>query len=175
MKIVYTRGNRTETLASLTTLRKILNRFVARRVFYEVSSRQARGQEFFSAKKLFVVGLIEVSNVEHLRILIFDANNSAHSIEILNPANDAHLRRDSRTRFRRLVRERQRRQRRDALLFARRRRSERCDPRTHGARKITLTATLPVPRSDHDDRDRPEAAKAESRFLRAPFEALRSP
>lgn len=85
MKIVYTRGNRTETLASLTTLRKILNRFVARRVFYEVSSRGARGREFFSAKNLFIVGLIEVNNVEHLRILVFDANNSAHSIEILNP------------------------------------------------------------------------------------------
>jgi hypothetical protein len=85
VKIVYTRGNRTETLASLTTLRKILNRFVARRVFYEVSSRNSRGQEFFSAKNLFVVGLIEVSNFDHLRILVFDANNSAHSIEILNP------------------------------------------------------------------------------------------
>lgn len=85
MKIIYTRGNRTETLASLATLRKILNRFVAHRVFYEVSSRSKRGHEFFSAKNVFVVGAIEVTNFEHLRILIFDAENQAHSIEILNP------------------------------------------------------------------------------------------
>ena len=85
MKIIYTRGNRTETLASIGTLRKILNRFVAHRVFYEVSSRSKRGHEFFSAKNVFVVGLIEVTNYEHLKILIFDANNQSHSIEILNP------------------------------------------------------------------------------------------
>jgi len=35
LKIIYTRGNRTETLASIATLRKILNRFVAHRVFYK--------------------------------------------------------------------------------------------------------------------------------------------
>lgn len=85
MKIIYTRGNRTETLASLATLRKILNRFVAHRVFYEVSSRSKRGHEFFSAKNVFVVGVIEVTNYEHLKILIFDANNQSHSLEILNP------------------------------------------------------------------------------------------
>ena len=85
MKIIYTRGNRTETLASLATLRKILNRFVAHRVFYEVSSRSKRGHEFFSTKNVFVVGLIEVTNFEHLKILFFDANSPAHSIEILNP------------------------------------------------------------------------------------------
>ncbi len=85
MKVVYTRGNRTETLASLATLRKILNRFVAHRVFYEVSSRNKHGHEFFSTKNVFVVGLIEVTHFEHLKILIFDANNSAHSIEILDP------------------------------------------------------------------------------------------
>ncbi|HEY2476150.1 MAG TPA: hypothetical protein VGI19_15285 [Candidatus Cybelea sp.] len=85
VKIVYTRGNRTETLASLATLRKILNRFVARRVFYEISSRSKRGHEFYSTKSVFVVGLIEVTNFEDLRILIFDANNSTHSIEVLNP------------------------------------------------------------------------------------------
>lgn len=85
MKIIYTRGNRTETLASLATLRKILNRFVAHRVFYEISSRSKRGHEFFSAKNIFVVGLIEVTNYEHLKILIFDANNQAHSVEIINP------------------------------------------------------------------------------------------
>jgi hypothetical protein len=85
VKIIYTRGNRTETLASLATLRKILNRFVAHRVFYEVSSRSKRGHEFFSTKNVFVVGLIEVTNFEYLKILIFDAQNRAHSIEILNP------------------------------------------------------------------------------------------
>lgn len=85
VKIIYTRGNRTETLASLATLRKILNRFVAHRVFYEISSRSKRGHEFFSAKNIFVVGLIEVTNYEHLKILIFDANNQAHSVEVINP------------------------------------------------------------------------------------------
>lgn len=85
MKIIYTRGNRTETLASLATLRKILNRFVAHRVFYEVSSRNKRGHEFFSAKNVFVVGSIEVVNRDYLTITIFDANNQSHSIEILNP------------------------------------------------------------------------------------------
>jgi hypothetical protein len=85
VKIIYTRGNRTETLASLATLRKILNRFVAHRVFYEISSRSQRGHEFFSTKNVFVVGLIEVTNFEHLKILIFDAYSQSHSIEILNP------------------------------------------------------------------------------------------
>ncbi len=86
MKIIYTRGNRTETLASIATLRKILNRFVAHRVFYEVSSRNKRGHEFFSAKNTFVVGSIEITNRDYLTITIFDANNSTHSVEILNPA-----------------------------------------------------------------------------------------
>ena len=85
MKIIYTRGNRTETLASLATLRKILNRFVAHRVFYEISSRSERGHEFFSTKNIFVVGLIEVTNFEYLKILIFDANSQSHSIEVINP------------------------------------------------------------------------------------------
>ncbi|HEY1729041.1 MAG TPA: hypothetical protein VGG22_11755 [Candidatus Baltobacteraceae bacterium] len=86
MKIIYTRGNRTETLASIATLRKILNRFIAHRVFYEVSSRNKRGHEFFSAKNTFVVGTIEIVNRDYLTITIFDAHNSTHSIEILNPA-----------------------------------------------------------------------------------------
>jgi len=73
-------------LASIATLRKILNRFVAHRVFYEVSSRNKRGHEFFSAKNTFVVGSIEIVNRDYLTITIFDANNPAHSIEILNPA-----------------------------------------------------------------------------------------
>jgi len=86
VKIIYTRGNRTETLASIATLRKILNRFIAHRVFYEVSSRNKRGHEFFSAKNTFVVGTIEIVNRDYLTITIFDAHNSTHSIEILNPA-----------------------------------------------------------------------------------------
>ena len=86
MKIIYTRGNRTETLASLATLRKILHRFVAHRVFYEVSSRNKRGHEFFSAKNIFVCGSIEITNRDYLTITVFDANNPTHSIEILNPA-----------------------------------------------------------------------------------------
>ncbi|MHB8152176.1 MAG: hypothetical protein ACYDA5_10680 [Vulcanimicrobiaceae bacterium] len=85
MKIIYTRGNRTETLASLPTVRKILHRFVARRVFYEISSRSKHGHEFFSAKNVFTVGSIEVSNRDYLTILFFDADHHAHSIEILNP------------------------------------------------------------------------------------------
>ncbi|HVS46117.1 MAG TPA: hypothetical protein VMS32_05565 [Verrucomicrobiae bacterium] len=85
MKIIYTRGNRTETLASLATLRKILNRFLGHRVFYEVSSRSKNGHEFFSAKNVFVVGSIEVTNRDYLTILIFDARNPQHSLEILDP------------------------------------------------------------------------------------------
>ncbi|MGH7736563.1 MAG: hypothetical protein ACREMP_01645 [Candidatus Tyrphobacter sp.] len=85
MKIIYTRGNRTETLASLATLRKILHRFVAHRVFYEISTRCKRGHEVLCAKNVFVVGSVEITNYEHLRILIFDAHAPAHSIEIVNP------------------------------------------------------------------------------------------
>jgi hypothetical protein len=86
LKIIYTRGNRTETLASISTLRKILNRFVRHRVFYEVSSRNKRGHEFFSTKNTFVVGSIEVTSRDYLSITIFDAHCSGHSVEILNPA-----------------------------------------------------------------------------------------
>ena len=86
LKIIYTRGNRTETLASIATLRKILGRFIGHRVFYEVSSRNKRGHEFFSTKNTFVVSSIDVVNRDYLTITIFDAHNSAHSIEILNPS-----------------------------------------------------------------------------------------
>ena len=55
-------------------------------MFYEVSSRNKRGHEFFSAKNTFVVGSIEIVNRDYLTITIFDANNPSHSIEILNPA-----------------------------------------------------------------------------------------
>lgn len=86
LKIIYTRGNRTETLASLATLRKILHRFVNHRVFYELSSRNKRGHEFFSAKNIFVCGSIEVMNRDYLTITIFDSGNPTHCIEILNPS-----------------------------------------------------------------------------------------
>lgn len=86
LKIIYTRGNRTETLASIATLKKILNRFVEHRVFYEISSRNKRGHEFFSTKNVFIVGCIEILSRDYLAITIFDAHNPAHSIEILNPA-----------------------------------------------------------------------------------------
>ena len=86
MKIIYTRGNRTETLASISTLRKILSRFARHRVFYEISSRNKRGHEFFSTKNTFVVGSIEVTSRDYLSITIFDAHCSTHSVEILNPA-----------------------------------------------------------------------------------------
>ncbi len=56
------------------------------RIFYEISSRNKRGHEFFSSKNVFVVGSIEVLNKDYLAITIFDAHNPAHSIEILNPA-----------------------------------------------------------------------------------------
>jgi hypothetical protein len=86
LKIIYTRGNRTETLASISTLRKILSRFVRHRIFYEVSSRNKRGHEFFSTKNTFVVGSIEVTARDYLSITLFDAQCSTHSVEILNPA-----------------------------------------------------------------------------------------
>lgn len=55
-------------------------------MFYEVSSRNKRGHEFFSAKNAFVVASIEVTNRDYLTITIFDAHSTTHSIEILNPA-----------------------------------------------------------------------------------------
>lgn len=85
LKIIYTRSNRVETLASLATLKKILGRFVGHRVFYEMSSRFRRGQEFYSAKNAFVVRSIEVANRDYLTITIFDANNPTHSVEVVNP------------------------------------------------------------------------------------------
>ena len=84
VKIIYTRGNRTETLASLATLRKILPVRCSSSLL-EVSSRSNRGHEFFSAKNVFIVGAIEITNYDHLRILIFDARQQTHSIEIVNP------------------------------------------------------------------------------------------
>jgi hypothetical protein len=85
VKIIYTRGNRTETLASPAALRQILDRFAGRHVFYEMSGRQRHGRAFFSVKNVFTVGSIEITNLDHLHILIFDAKAQSHSIEIVNP------------------------------------------------------------------------------------------
>ena len=82
---LHTRQSHRNAGLASDAAKKSLNRFIAHRVFYEVSSRNKRGHEFFSTKNVFVVGLIEVTNFEHLKILIFDANSQAHSIEILNP------------------------------------------------------------------------------------------
>ena len=108
VKIIYTRGNRTETLASLATLRKILNRFVAHRVFYEVSSRSKRGHEFFSTKNVFVVGAIEVTNFEHLKISDLRRPHPSALDRDSQSADDAHLRRDARPRVCGIVPERER-------------------------------------------------------------------
>lgn len=86
MKIIYTQAGRTETLASSAVLRRILERFVHRRVFYEMSSRHRGGNVFFSTKNRFVVGSIEVVNRTELLITIFDRDRSEHSIELQNPA-----------------------------------------------------------------------------------------
>ena len=86
MKIIYTRGNRTETLATPGDAAKDLSTGSLR----TASSTRCRAatsaaHEFFSAKNVFLVGSIEITNYEHLRILIFDARHQAHSIEIVNP------------------------------------------------------------------------------------------
>ena len=61
MKIVYTRGNRTETLASLATLRKILTGSLRTGSFMKSPAATNAVNEFFSTKNMFVVGLIEVT------------------------------------------------------------------------------------------------------------------
>lgn len=86
MKIIYTQGDRVETLASGSALRKILGRFLNRRVFYEMSSRDRTGNVFFSTKNRFIVGQIDVVNRVDLSVTLFDRENAAHSIAIFNPA-----------------------------------------------------------------------------------------
>ncbi len=86
MKIIYTQADRVETLASSAALRKILGCFINRRVFYEMSSRDRAGNVFFSTKNVFIVSRVEVVNRVELSVTIFDRDNSAHSIEVLNPA-----------------------------------------------------------------------------------------
>jgi hypothetical protein len=86
VKIIYTQADRVETLASGSALRKILGRFLNRRVFCEMSSRDQAGNVFFSTKIRFIVGQVDVINRVELSVTIFDRENSTHSIEILNPA-----------------------------------------------------------------------------------------
>ena len=90
----------------------------ASRLLRSFEPQQARGHEFFSTKNIFVVGLDrghQLRPSQHSRSSM--RTTQAHSIEILNPADDAHLRRDARTRLCRLVRQRRRRRRRNALLY----------------------------------------------------------
>jgi len=85
VKIIYTRGQREEPLASLPALKKILARFVGHHVFYEMSARQRRSQQHYSVKNAFSVGAIEVRGTSELLITVFDGNNPSHSVEIINP------------------------------------------------------------------------------------------
>lgn len=85
MKIIYTKGQREEAVASMTTLKKILSRFVRHHVFHEMSARHRRSNQLYSIKTSFTVGGVEVNGGTELIVSIFDAGNPAHSIEIVNP------------------------------------------------------------------------------------------
>ncbi len=85
MRIYYTKNQREETVGSLATLKKILSRFVHHRVFYEMSARQRSTRQLYSVKNTFTVGSFVVDGSIELTITLFDANNSAHSVEIVNP------------------------------------------------------------------------------------------
>jgi hypothetical protein len=85
LKIFYTKGQREDPVASLATLKKILARFVRHYVFYEMSARHRRTRQLFSVKNVFLLGQVEVSGTNELVVALFDAENPAHSIEILNP------------------------------------------------------------------------------------------
>ena len=85
MKIYYTKSQREEPLGSLATLKKILARFVHHKVFYEMSARQRAGRQLYSVKTTFTVSQVEVDGTVELLIQFFDANNPAHSVEIVNP------------------------------------------------------------------------------------------
>jgi hypothetical protein len=85
LKIIYTKGQREETVASIATLKKILARFVHHRVFYEMSVRHRRSNQLYSVKNAFTVEAVEVDGGTELIVSVFDAGNAAHSIEIVNP------------------------------------------------------------------------------------------
>jgi len=85
VKIYYTKSQREEPLGSLSTLKKILARFVNHKVFYEMSARQRASRQLYSIKNTFTVSHVEVEGRVELLITVFDANNAAHSVEIINP------------------------------------------------------------------------------------------
>lgn len=85
MKIIYTKSQREDAVATLATLRKILGRFVRHRVFYELSARRRRSHELYSVKHAFTVGDVDVTGQAELVITFFDAMNPSHSVEIVNP------------------------------------------------------------------------------------------
>ena len=85
MKIFYTKSQREEPVATIASLKKILARFTRHRVFYEMSARHRRSHQLYSVKNSFTVGEVEVSGTIELVVIFFDANNSSHSVEIINP------------------------------------------------------------------------------------------
>ena len=85
MKIIYTKGQREEAVASITTLKKILARFVHHRVFYEMSARHRRSNQLYSVKNVFTVDNVEVNGSTELIVSFFDGANPTHSVEIVNP------------------------------------------------------------------------------------------
>lgn len=85
MKIFYTKSQREDPVASLATLKKILARFVHHYVFYEMSARHRPSRQLFSVKNIFLLSQVEVSGASELVVALYDANNPAHSIEIVNP------------------------------------------------------------------------------------------
>jgi hypothetical protein len=85
LKIIYTKGQREDAVASIATLKKILSRFVHHHVFYEMSARHRRSNQLYSVKNAFTVESVEVAGTSELVVTIFDGNHPAHSIEIVNP------------------------------------------------------------------------------------------
>ena len=85
MKIYYTKSQREEPLGSMATLKKILARFVHHKVFYEMSARQRNSRQLYSVKNTFTISHFEIEGNVELLITLFDANNAAHSVEIVNP------------------------------------------------------------------------------------------
>jgi len=85
VKIYYTKSQREEPLGSISTLKKILARFVHHKVFYEMSARQRTSRQLYSVKNTFTISHFEIEGSTELLITLFDAHNPAHSVEIVNP------------------------------------------------------------------------------------------
>ncbi len=85
LKIYFAKSQREEPVGALGTLKKVLSRFVQRRVFYEMSARQRSHQQVYSVKNTFTVERFEIEGTTELLITLFDARNPTHSIEIVNP------------------------------------------------------------------------------------------